>query len=211
MGSGFKDFAAGDILTAADVDGYLMRQTVMTFADASARDTALSGVLDEGMMAYLEDVNKVTFYDGSAWKFQGGVLQVVQGSLNTGVANNTFNEVDTGLSATITPLSTSSKVLVLAYHGGVCKESGNAGSSCAIYVYRGATRLFVDQTNGYNNTSSIHITNWSASYLDSPNTTSATTYKTTFSNMVNTTGVSIGRSIGVGFQYAYIQLVEIAG
>ena len=56
MGSGFKDFAAGDVLTAADVDGYLMRQTVMTFADASARDTALSGVLDEGMVAYLEDV-----------------------------------------------------------------------------------------------------------------------------------------------------------
>lgn len=68
MGSGFKDFAAGDILTAADVDGYLMRQTVMTFADASARDSALSGVLDEGMVAYLEDTNRTTFYDGSAWQ-----------------------------------------------------------------------------------------------------------------------------------------------
>jgi len=67
MGSGFKDFAAGDVLTAADVDGYLMRQTVMTFADASARDTALSGVLDEGMVAYLEDVNALTVYNGSAW------------------------------------------------------------------------------------------------------------------------------------------------
>jgi len=66
MGSGFKDFAAGDVLTAADVDGYLMRQTVMTFADASARDTALSGVLDEGMVAYL-DVNALTVYNGSAW------------------------------------------------------------------------------------------------------------------------------------------------
>lgn len=68
MGSGFKDFAAGDILTAADVDGYLMRQTVMTFADASARDSALSGVLDEGMVAYLEDTNRTTYYDGSAWQ-----------------------------------------------------------------------------------------------------------------------------------------------
>lgn len=67
MGSGFKDWAAGDVLTAADVDGYLMRQTVMTFADASARDTALSGVLDEGMVAYLEDVNALTVYNGSAW------------------------------------------------------------------------------------------------------------------------------------------------
>lgn len=74
MGSGFKDFAAGDVLTANDVDGYLMRQTAMTFADASARDTALSGVLDEGMIAYLEDVNRYTFYDGSNW------LDIVAGS-----------------------------------------------------------------------------------------------------------------------------------
>lgn len=67
MGSGFKDWAAGDVLTAADVDGYLMRQTAMTFADSSARDTALSGVLDEGMIAYLEDVDQFTFYNGSGW------------------------------------------------------------------------------------------------------------------------------------------------
>jgi hypothetical protein len=67
MGSGFKDWSPGDVLTAADVDGYLMRQTVMTFADASARDTALSGVLDEGMVAYLENTNEITLYNGSAW------------------------------------------------------------------------------------------------------------------------------------------------
>jgi len=67
MGSGYKDFAPGDVLTAADVDGYLMRQTVMTFADASARDSALSGVLDEGMVAYLEDTDRTTYYTGSAW------------------------------------------------------------------------------------------------------------------------------------------------
>jgi len=72
MGSGFKDWTAGDVLTAADVDGYLMRQTVMTFADASARDTALSGVLDEGMVAYLEDTNEVTVYDGSDWVIYAG-------------------------------------------------------------------------------------------------------------------------------------------
>jgi len=72
MGSGFKDWTAGDVLTAADVDGYLMRQTVMTFADASARDTALSGVLDEGMVAYLEDTDEVTVYDGSDWVIYAG-------------------------------------------------------------------------------------------------------------------------------------------
>ena len=67
MGSGYKDFEAGNVLAAADVDGYLMRQTVMTFADAAARDTALAAVLDEGMVAYLEDTDLITVYNGSAW------------------------------------------------------------------------------------------------------------------------------------------------
>jgi len=72
MGSGYRDFTAGAVLTADQVDGYLMRQSVMTFADASARDTALSGVLDEGMHAYLEDTDLLTFYTGSAWRATRG-------------------------------------------------------------------------------------------------------------------------------------------
>jgi hypothetical protein len=67
VGSGFKDYTAGEVLTAADVDGYLMRQAVMTFADATARNTALSGVLDEGMAAYLEGTDILTIYSGAAW------------------------------------------------------------------------------------------------------------------------------------------------
>jgi hypothetical protein len=67
MGSGYKDFVAGNVLTEADLDGYLMRQTVMTFASTAARDSALSGVLDEGMVAYLEDTNRTTKYDGANW------------------------------------------------------------------------------------------------------------------------------------------------
>lgn len=69
MGSGYKNFNAGDVLTADEVDGYLMRQGVMTFATAAARDSALSGVLDDGMCAYLEDSPKrLTIYDGSTWQ-----------------------------------------------------------------------------------------------------------------------------------------------
>ena len=67
-GAGFKDFVAGDVLTADQVDTYLMQQSVMRFADASARDTALSGVLAEGMFAYLDDTDAVTVYTGSAWR-----------------------------------------------------------------------------------------------------------------------------------------------
>jgi hypothetical protein len=66
-GLGYKDFTVGQVLTSAQVDGYLMQQTVMKFADASARTTALTGVLAEGMMSYLADTNAVEKYDGSSW------------------------------------------------------------------------------------------------------------------------------------------------
>ena len=66
-GLGFKDFTVGQVLTSAQVDGYLMQQTVMVFADSSARTTALSGVVAEGMFSYLKDTNSTEYYDGSAW------------------------------------------------------------------------------------------------------------------------------------------------
>jgi hypothetical protein len=67
MAEGFNDFTAGQVLTAAQVDDYLMRQMVMRFADSAARTTALSGVLVEGMVSYLKDTNVVEVYDGSSW------------------------------------------------------------------------------------------------------------------------------------------------
>ena len=66
-GAGYKLFNTGDVLTAAQVNTYLQEQTVMVFADAAARTTALSGVLAEGMVSYLKDTNAVEKYDGSFW------------------------------------------------------------------------------------------------------------------------------------------------
>lgn len=66
-GAGYKLFATGDVLTAAQVNTYLMQQTVMVFADSAARTTALSGVIAEGMVSYLQDTNSLEVYDGSAW------------------------------------------------------------------------------------------------------------------------------------------------
>lgn len=66
-GLGFKDFTVGQVLTSAQVDGYLMQQTIMRFASASARTTALTGVLAEGMFSYLDDTNATEYYDGSSW------------------------------------------------------------------------------------------------------------------------------------------------
>jgi hypothetical protein len=64
-GLGFKDFTTGEVLTAADVDGYLM-QGVWVFASAAARDASVTSP-QEGNFAYLKDTNVTTYYTGSAW------------------------------------------------------------------------------------------------------------------------------------------------
>jgi len=66
-GAGYRLFATGDVLTAAQVNTYLQQQTVMVFADSSARTTALSGVVAEGMVSYLQSDDTVYVYNGSAW------------------------------------------------------------------------------------------------------------------------------------------------
>jgi len=66
-GSGYKLFATGDVLTAAQVNNFLQEQTVMVFADAAARTTALASVLAEGMVSYLKSTKVVEIYTGAAW------------------------------------------------------------------------------------------------------------------------------------------------
>lgn len=66
-GLGFKVFTAGEVLTAANVNGYLMEQSVMVFGGTAARGSAI-GTATEGMVTYLTDSNSITVYDGSAWQ-----------------------------------------------------------------------------------------------------------------------------------------------
>jgi len=65
-GLGKKTFSDGEVLSAADVNGYLMDQSIMRFADSTAR-TAAIGTPTEGMVTYLDDVNQIEVYDGVAW------------------------------------------------------------------------------------------------------------------------------------------------
>ena len=73
MAAGYKDFTAGAVLTAADLEDYCENQSIMRFASASARDTALSVVKTEGMYAHLIDLNVDTVYTGSTWSTIGPV------------------------------------------------------------------------------------------------------------------------------------------
>jgi hypothetical protein len=64
-GLGFKNFSSGEVLTASDVNGYLM-QGVGVFTDAANRDAEITSP-QEGQFAYLKDTNVTTYYTGSAW------------------------------------------------------------------------------------------------------------------------------------------------
>lgn len=66
MANGFKTFAVGEVLTAADVNDYLMEQSVAIFADSSARDSQNSSPI-EGNMCYLKDSDTIQVYTGSTW------------------------------------------------------------------------------------------------------------------------------------------------
>jgi hypothetical protein len=67
-----KTFLQGDILTADEVNQFLMDQVVVVFADAAARDNAFGGagepVLTEGRFCYLSNTNSVQYYDGAQWQ-----------------------------------------------------------------------------------------------------------------------------------------------
>lgn len=67
MTSGFKVFQDGNVLTASEVMGFMMKQQICVFADAAARDAAITSP-EEGQFAYLKDTNKLTVYSGSIWR-----------------------------------------------------------------------------------------------------------------------------------------------
>ena len=64
-GLGFKTFTTGEVLTAADTNGYLM-QGVLVFASSAARASSVTSP-QEGQYSYLKDTNSTEYYDGAAW------------------------------------------------------------------------------------------------------------------------------------------------
>jgi len=64
--AGWFDFVNGQTLPASRVQDYLMDQTVMVFADSSARTSALPSPT-AGMVTYLVDSGDLWFYTGSTW------------------------------------------------------------------------------------------------------------------------------------------------
>ena len=141
---------------------------------------------------------------GLKWAAGGKVLQVINADTNVSVTSSSTTYVDTGLTASITPSSTSSKILVTVHQAYNIPTSGNG---MGIKLIRGSTDIRTHGSYvGYTAAGGEVITgHFSISYLDSPNTTSATTYKTQFARLTGSSSASVNNfSI-----YSYITLMEI--
>jgi hypothetical protein len=113
----------------------------------------------------------------------GKVLQVVQGTYGTQASSTSSTFADTGLTATITPSSASSKVLVMQFTANCYKNS--ADTYLTLQLVRDSTAIHrISGLATGTGTSGAGITSLTSSYLDSPATTSAVTYKTQFGNRV---------------------------
>lgn len=102
-GAGYKLFSTGEVLTATNVNTYLMQQSVMVFATAAARTTALSGVVAEGMVSYRTDSKVLEVYNGTSWVDFTGDITGITTAANSGLSGG-------GTSGTITlTLATTAK------------------------------------------------------------------------------------------------------
>jgi hypothetical protein len=263
-GLGFKTFTTGEVLTSADVNGYLM-QGVLVFASEAARDAAITSP-QEGQFAFTKDNNSLWYYSGAAWVASGAtgdiegvtagtgisgggtsgtvtitnsmateidakgdlvvgtgadafarlgvgangtvltaasgeatglqwaapagggkVLQVVSATHSTETTTASTTYADTGLTASITPSSATSKVMILV------SQSLAINTTSAASDAGGAIRLLRDATGIFNNAADYQSAYFTSAtftgtyfivgytnimYLDSPATTSALTYKT---------------------------------
>jgi len=135
----------------------------------------------------------------------GSVIQVVNATYSVETSNSTSTYADTGLTATITPTSASSKILVFACQVGLGK-SNNEG--VRLRLLRGATTIVQMETSAAftNTTTTNRVGGSSTTFLDSPATTSATTYKTTFASSDNAASAQVQS----GTTTSTITLMEIA-
>jgi len=191
MGSGFRTFASGEVLTSSNVQNFLMDQAVMVFAGTAARSSAIASP-EEGMITYDTVTDLLEVFNGSKYKAfasmgtattSGSILQVVSTTKTDTFTTTSTSYTDlTGLSLSITPASTSSLVLVQ------CQINHTvSGDIAATYqLVRGSTAIGLGDaagsrtraTFGFSPASGIAQTvQGGFIFLDTPSTTSATTYK----------------------------------
>jgi len=138
----------------------------------------------------------------------GHVIQVIENSTTTQVNSTSQTYADTGLTATITPQFTSSKIAIFISQN--VHKSYQHTDQIQLNILRGSTQLVQWATELLHDDGALNHFNiyGSQSFIDSPSTTSATTYKTQFRRRLSS-------SAQVSVQYASgrssIMLMEISG
>jgi hypothetical protein len=125
----------------------------------------------------------------------GKILQVVFASTTTETTNSTSTYADTNCTVSITPSSASSRVMLIVNHNGWNKSSADIGNFIETQLLRGATQIMFVSNGNRTSDQTLDLTIYQTlMYVDSPATTSATTYKTQFRNGRN--GASVGINYG---------------
>jgi hypothetical protein len=136
----------------------------------------------------------------------GNVLQVVNATYSTSTTRASSAYADTNLTASITPASATNKILVIVHHNGCGKNTSD--TQLQLRLLRDSTVIAqIEDTAGYDGSSgSNYIGTCSISYLDSPSSTSAITYKTQYASAANTSQVQLQANSTV----STITLMEVA-
>ena len=180
-------------------------------ADGTLKVGTITTSSGSGTITLGQSGETVTIPSGVTMTGMGKVLQVVQGSTSTQTSNNTTSYADTTLSASITPSSTSSKILVMLTQKLFLATGTSDRGSVKTKLVRGATDIWENatiyfQTTGISGEIDRYIC---VNYLDTPSTTSSTTYKTQFA--IDSTATNKIAYAQYGSTLAYITLMEIAG
>lgn len=119
------------------------------------------------------------------------IKQIVSGSTVTEVSSSSTTYTDTTLTATITPSSATSKIIVIYQQGSIRKSAGNSNSAIDLKLVRNSTDLAFHYGLYTNSALELRVSGFGGIVYDEPASTSALTYKTQFRNGLAVDGVTV--------------------